>query len=476
MTSMEHPGGTVPAKVETRLGTLEYEWGYPTAETTRKLFDEIDFQRAVQAYMWAYPVVSFESIQTAAKRDIGTDLNELAIADNFLDPRSVWFTANDTTVYAVAAIDLAQAGPVVIDIPPGALVGLIDDYWQRNLTDVGLPGPDGDKGGKYLMLPPDYAGEVPGDGYHVLHGTMNNYSFMIRGIVMKRDVPDAVQRVKQVRIYPWSERAQPKPTKFVSMSGVEIDTTPPGGLEFWEILSGFINHNPVQERDRFFMAMLKPLGIEKDQPFAPDARQRALLEEAATLGDAMGRSILFDAPKRISGATMFPGTQWEWSTLLDSSGEAESFSQLDERLGYTYGAIYTSPFIGTRHAGPGSTYVQAFKDKDRNRLDGSRSYRLHVPANTPATAFWSLTLYDTGTRSMVQSPSNDAAHSSYDDDLKKDADGSIDLYFGPQAPSGGESNWLETVPGSGFYPMFRFYTPTAPLFDGTWSLPDIELT
>ena len=117
-------------------------------------------------------------------------------------------------------------------------------------------------------------------------------------------------------------------------------------------------------------------------------------------------------PQRISGATMFPGTLWEWSTLLDSSGEAESFSQLDERLGYTYGAIYTSPFIGTRHAGPGSTYVQAFKDKDGNRLDGSRSYRLHVPANTPATAFWSLTLYDTGTRSMVQSPSNDAAHSS----------------------------------------------------------------
>ena len=116
------------------------------------------------------------------------------------------------------------------------------------------------------------------------------------------------------------------------------------------------------------------------------------------------------------------------------------------------------------------------KDKDGNRLDGSRSYRLHVPANTPATAFWSLTLYDTGTRSMVQSPSNDAAHSSYDDDLKKNADGSIDLYFGPQAPSGGESNWLETVPGSGFYPMFRFCTPTAPLFDGTWSLPDIELT
>jgi hypothetical protein len=459
--------------VETRIGTLEYESGYPTAETTRKLFDEIDFQRAVQAYMWAYPAVSFESIQIATKRDLGLDINEFGIYDNFVDPTSVWLTANDTTVYAVTAIDLAQSGPVVIEIPPGAIVGLIDDYWQRSVTDVGLPGPDGDKGGKFLLLPPDHHGDVPGDGYHVLHGTMNNYSCMVRGIVMNGDVPDAVQRVHQLRIYPWSEREQPKPTKIVSISGREIDTTPPGGLEFWARLSGFINNNPVQERDRFFMAMLKPLGIEKGKPFEPDARQRAILEEAAVLGDAMGRTMLFDGHERISGANAFPGTHWDWVTLVSPKQEADSYSQLDERLHYTYGAIYTSPFIGTKHAGPGSTYVQAFKDKDGNRLDGAKSYRLRVPANAPAVAFWSLTLYDTGTRSMVQSPTNDAAHSSYDD-LKTNADGSIDLRFGPQKPASENGNWLQTVPGRGFYPMFRFYTPKEGLFDGTWALPDVE--
>jgi hypothetical protein len=459
MTVTEHK---TPASVETRLGTLDYESGYPTAETTRKLYDEMDFQRAVQSYLWAYPAVSFESIQIASKEAFGTDFNDLGIADNFVDPRSIWLTANDTTIYAVAAIDLAQAGPVVIEVPPGATVGIINDYWQRSVTDVGLPGPDGDEDG-----------EVPSDGYHVLQGTMNNHSFMIRGIVVNGDVPDAVQRVKKLRIYPWSERAQPKPTKFVSISGVEIDTTPPDGLEFWARLSGFINNNPVQERDRFFMAMLKPLGIEKDQPFEPDARQRAILEEAAALGDAMGRTMLFDGHLRISGANAFPGTHWDWVTLVSPHQETDAYSQLDERLHYTYGAIYTSPFIGTKHAGPGSTYVQAFKDKDGNRLDGGKSYRLHVPANAPAAAFWSLTLYDTATRSMVQSPSNDAAHSSYDD-LKKNEDGSIDLYFGPHAPEGEDMNWLETVPGGGFYPMFRFYTPTESLFDGTWALPDVE--
>jgi hypothetical protein len=279
--------------------------------------------------------------------------------------------------------------------------------------------------------------------------------------------------VKQLHIYPWTEREHPKPAKFVSISGVEIDTSPPGGLEFWARLSAFINNNPVQERDRFLMAMLKPLGIEKDRPFAPDARQRAILEEAAVLGDAMGRTMLFDGHQRIAGANAFPGTHWDWVTLVSPKQESDHYSQLDERLHYTYGAIYTSPFIGTKHAGPGSTYVQAFKDKDGNRLDGGKSYRLNVPANAPAVAFWSLTLYDTGTRSMVQSPSNDAAHSSYDD-LKVNADGSIDFHFGPQAVEDEEINWLQTVPGRGFYPMVRFYTPKEGLFDGTWALLDVE--
>lgn len=159
---------------------------------------------------------------------------------------------------------------------------------------------------------------------------------------------------------------------------------------------------------------------------------------------------------------------------MDADQESDTYSQLDERLHYFYGAIYMSPAIGRKNAGPGSTYVQAFKDEDGNRLDGGKSYRLHVPANAPVSAFWSLTLYDSGTRSMIQNRSNHSARSSYDT-LKTKADGSVDLYFGPKAPAGGESNWIETVPGKGFYPFFRFYGPKESLFDGTWKLPDVEL-
>jgi hypothetical protein len=231
---------------------------------------------------------------------------------------------------------------------------------------------------------------------------------------VNNDIPDAVQRVKKVRIYPWSERENPKANTFISISGKVINTLPPSGIEFWARLSTFINNNPVQERDRFFMAMIKPLGIEKGKPFQPDARQRAILEDAARIGDAMARTMLFDAEQRISGANAFSGTNWNWVVLVRPDQETDTYSQLDERLHYTYGAIYTSPFIGTKKAGPGSTYIQAFKDKDGNRLDGGKSYRLHLPANVPVSSFWSLTLYDTATRSMIHNPRNDSALSSYD--------------------------------------------------------------
>lgn len=471
---------TTADSVKTRLGDLKFEQGYPTEETTRKVFDELDYQRAVQAYLWAYPAVSFESIRLGVKHDLGADLNDLVIADNYADPKGLWLTANDTTIYALSNVDLGQAGPVVVEIPPGMIVGLIDDFWQRSITDVGLPGPDGPRGGKFLLLPPGYKGQIPQTGYHLLHGTSNNYNIMVRGIVQNDGKDAAVANVKQVRIHPLSESSNPKPNKFVSMSGKAVNTLPPVGMAYWERLSSYINNNPVQERDLFFMGMLKPLGIEKGKAFKPDARQRAILEDAATLGDAMGRAMLFEGPDRFHkvgeglGVEPFPGTKWHWVFQVNPVQQTGDYGQIDERLHYTYGAIYTTPALGVMKAGPGGNYVQAFKDKDGNPLEGGKNYRLHVPANAPAEQFWSLTAYDTATRSMLQNPGNDAARSSLDK-LKTNEDGSLELYFGPKAPAGQEANWIETVPGKGFYLMMRFYTPKAGLFDGTWRLADIEV-
>ena len=324
---------------------LRYESGFPTPETSRKLFDEMDFQRAVQAYLWGYPAVSFESIRLTAKQDLGIDFNDLGIADNFVYPKSVWLTANDTTIYAFVNIDVA-GGPIVIEIPPGAIVGLLDDFWQHSLADVGLPGPDAGNGGKFLLLPPGYDGDVP-SGYYELRATMHNHNLLVRGIIVDNDGADAVARIRNVKVYPWSESEDPKPNRFVSISGKLIDTTPPGGLEYWTRLAAVIDNNPVQEHDRFFMAMLKPLGIENDQPFKPDARQQATLEDAAVLGDAMARNVMYEGAQRETGVTAFPGTQWDWVFCVKPSQETETYSQLDERLQYTYGAIYLSPALGS---------------------------------------------------------------------------------------------------------------------------------
>jgi hypothetical protein len=371
---------------------------------------------------------------------------------------------------------------MVVDLPPGAFVGIVDDFWQRSLADLGLTGPDAGKGGKYLIVPPGYSGATPQTGYYLLQATMNNNNVLIRGLVQNNDKDAAVADVKRTKIYPLSESSNPKPNKFSTMSGKFADTLPPLGMGYWERLSAVINNNPVQARDLFFMAMLKPLGIEKGKDFKPDTRQRAILEEAARIGDAMGRVMLFEGPDRFRqvgeglGVEPFAGTKWHWVFQSNPLQQTATYGQIDERLHYTYGAIYTSPALGIMKPGPGGNYMQVFKDKDGNHFDGGKSYRMHVPANPPAAAFWSLTLYDTATRSMIQNAANDSARSGLDK-LKTNADGSLDLYFGPagSAPKGLEANWIETVPGKGFYPMFRIYAPKAGLFDGTWKLPDVEV-
>jgi hypothetical protein len=348
---------------------------------------------------------------------------------------------------------------------------MVDDFWFRSVTEVGRTGPDGGKGGKFLLVPPDYKGDVPTQGYFVMQATMNNNNILVRGLVQGDDVAEAVAMTKKVRLYPYSQRENPKPNRTFSASGKAIDSLEPEGLDYWKRLSDVINNNPVHERDRFFMAMLKPLGIEKGKPFAPDERQKKILEEGARVGKAMAAANSFEP--RLQGANWYPGTNWMSSVLLDPTQESKDYSQLDERLHWFFIATYMNPHMAQTAPGPGSVYIQTFKDKGGQWLDGAKNYRLRVPANAPAKDFWSITVYDTKTRSMIQNAANKAALTSRDK-LTLNGDGSVDLWFGPEAPKGFEGNWVDTRPSKGFFVWFRSYTPTAAFFDKSWSLPDIE--
>lgn len=448
----------------------EFQQGYPAdREAVQRLYDEMDLQRATQAYLWSFPAVSFQSMYEGSKA-AGVSWNDMLIADRFANSNSLVLTANTTTIYAQCNLTLKD-GPMVIEVPKAPFVGMVDDFWQRSLTDMGLTGPDKAKGAKYLFVPPGYTGEIPSEGYILIRATQNSLNFMIRGLVQGDDIAGTVAAMKQTKVYPYSARSNPKPNNWYSVSDNSVDTLPPQGLAYWQRLANFINENPVEERDRFFMAMLKPLGIEKGKPFDPDERQKEILIEGAKLGDAMARVTLFDP--RIEGAQVWPERTWKWAVLLKPDQRDEFYEQLDERLHWFYGAIYMTPAMALRQAGPGSQYIQTFVDRDHDWLDGAQSYRLRIPANAPAKDFWSITLYDSETRSLVQNRSTIPAISSYDK-LKANADGSVDLYFGPNAPKGLESNWIETLPGKGFFVWFRVYHPTEGLFDGSWKLNDVE--
>jgi hypothetical protein len=456
--------------VDTRIGKIELQNGYPTDDSITKLYDELDFQRAVQAYIWATPAVALDALRIANERDWGVDYNEVGIVNKFTSPAVLALTGNTTTIYAASFVDLEQNGPVVIESPAGAY-GVIDDYWQRPILEIGPFGPDKGKGGKLLIVPPGYQGEVSKD-YIIARSPTNRVIYLVRGLVKDGDVKAAVDTLSKIRIYPRTRDSNPPETRIFMAGDKGMDSIAPNGLEYWERLAVILDREPVEPRDRFFHAMLRPLGIEKGKPFKPDDRQKRILTDAAKVGFLMAQTISM-AP-RLGNAEAYPGTHWEWVLTLNPSQEAENYSQLDERTDYTFEAITIAEGMVKPIVGAGSQYMSAARDSTGAWLDGGKRYRLRVPANVPVKDFWSLTVYDNMTRSMVQTDTNKPALSSYDK-LEANEDGTIDLYFGPDAPEGVEKNWVKTLPGKGWFAYFRWYGPTQPFFDQSWKLPDIEL-
>jgi hypothetical protein len=458
--------------LNTRIGSIELQNDYPSQSSVAKLYDELDFQRAVQAYIWATPIVSLDALRLANKADWGVDYNTVGVADRYTGPEVEGLTANDTTIYAAIFVDLSRDGPVVIDSPAGAY-GVIDDYWQRPVVDIGPFGPDKGQGGKFLIVPSGYQQPLPENGYFIAQALTNRVMYLGRGLVEEGRIQAAVDTLKKIRVYPLSQSASPPATNVVLSAGRPLRSIPPRGYEYWERLADIIAREPVEPRDRFFHAMLKPLGIEKGKSFVPDERQKSILTEAAEVGFRMAQTISM-AP-RLTNAVGYSGTRWEWVLTLNPDQEAETFSQLDERTDYTFEAITIAAGMIEPIVGAGSQYMSAAKDKSGEWLDGSKNYRLRVPPDVPVKEFWAVTVYDNMTRSMIQTDTKKAGVSSHDK-LTSNDDGSIDVYFGPTAPIGNESNWIKTLPRKGWFAYFRWYGPTQKFFDQTWALPDIETT
>jgi hypothetical protein len=460
--------GATTGTVQTRIGPIELDKGLPAnAKAADKIFAELDFQRACQLYIWGVPIVGFEEWQKAHREVFGGSDTDLVVYQNYKDKLGI-LTANATTPYIIGFPDLARTGPLVIDYPAGPTAGGVIDFWQRPVVDMGQSGPDKGKGAKYLIVGPGQT--VPADikGYIVLKSPTLNIFAGFRAL--EPDPVKARALVKKVHMYPYAQRNNPPPTRMILAEGKPYSQVPPRGMKYWESLNDAIQKEPVETRDRFFMSMLKPLGIEKGQPFKPTEAQIKLLTDGAMVGELMAMDMSFN--KRFDNAYYRPDSKWAYVIMFDPTQETKNYSQLDERNDYFYEAVTSTKGMVSKTPGVGQAYLGAYKDKNDQWFDGGKLYKLHVPADVPAKQFWSLTVYDTYDRVLIDNKEGVADKSSIMD-LVRNADGTTDLYIGPKAPAGFEKNWIPSVPGKAWFAYFRLYGPEKPYFDRSWKLPDI---
>ncbi len=461
-----------PESTETRLGTLRFTDGLPNDETVKAVYDNLDFMRAVQVFLDAMPMASLRAMCDGLA-NVGAPSQVVPLTEGLLNARSILLTGNTTVVYAIPCIDLSD-GPIVFDAPPG-LLGLADDASFKYVTDIGAAGPDGGEGGKYLFLPPGYEGEVPEEGYFVFRSPSNLMWVPQRAFVDEAGSQAAADRLKQgLRIYHYADRENPPETKFLNISDVKVNTLHPVDGSYFRLIHEAIQTEPASAFDPALLGNLAALGIRKGEPFAPDARMQAIFEEAAAIGDATARSIVF-APRNVD-AFVYDDRQWKW-VFLGGSHEfmADGIKLHDAQTLFHFYATGITPAMVAAPVGSGTQYAYAERDSEGRFLDGSKTYRIDLPSPVPMNQFWSFTVYDNQTRSMLETDQREAGVDSLAPDLVANEDGSYTVWFGPEPPEGKEGNWVQTMPGKGWNTYFRLYGPLEPWFDKTWKLGDFEL-
>jgi hypothetical protein len=472
LTACEQPKPAPPAEFNaSESSNYAFALGYPSEESAQRARDDSDINRAIQAYRFWYPTVSAEGI-FQGNRDLGL-LDNVAGGIAAAGPRTIAFTANSDTPYASAAIDVSQS-PMVIEIPAGPFIGLVDDHNQTWVADLGLPGPNAGKGDKIVILPPDFKGPDP-RGFKAYHTETFKQLLAVRALPVNGDQQTAIAALTKIKVYPLNA-----PNKLMTWTNTTEKNLNANclrwedNMQFWQVLSRIVNEEPVSSRYPAMSGMLAAIGIQKGKPFHPDGRMTTILKITARAGrDRMLVSAFAsDRPDRFA----WPDRKWEWAGLVPNTTQFETPMGLDleARERWFIQAIVTSPAMFRRTEGAGSLYWFGDRDSSGAFLDGGKSYKLSIPQPVPNKLFWSVTAYDAQTRSEVQTDQDKAALRSMFELKNVSTSQPTDLYFGPTAPTRHEGQWIKTAPGHGWFAYIRIYGPEKAAFDGSWKPGDFE--
>ena len=474
------------------LANLPFKENAPTKETAKRLSDELLFQRATQTYLWALPLINTLGMKEGSEKIFGAGYNVLPVWKKRLDAKTLVTTPNSDVIYAMSYLDLGKDGPMVFEAPP-MLQGILQDFWQRPIPvdggkfagDVGLPGPDAGKGGKFLILPPGYKGKVP-DGYYVYRSGTNNVFVFLRAFYQDpKDLSPPVKLMEQVKFYPLGKKESAKPMKYPNASGVPANLLPVSDGSVFDQLKRLVDSEDANLASPDGLGMLASIGIGRNQPFKPDASTRAILDRAAKTAYKMSRVIGFKESLNDGSIQMYSDRRWvnpldnvtppgPRNTIdLAWKNVAGGNLDLDARIWYFTNYYSLSPGMVSKIPGKGAMYMVGFTDSKGALLSGGSNYRLKLPANIPAANFWSLTLYEAENGSGLANGQPFPSLGSRDKPVQN-ADGSTDLYLGPKAPAGKESNWMATVPGKGYFAVLRLYGPTEAAMKKAWKPGDLE--
>tara|TARA_Y100001934_G_scaffold11775_1_gene14893 strand:+ start:2756 stop:4267 length:1512 start_codon:yes stop_codon:yes gene_type:complete len=467
-----------PDSVETSIGTLNFFDGLPDEETVTKVYDNLDRVRATQIFLDMVPLASIEGLRRGME-SVGVDAShKILLYNDLMDSNSLFLTGNTDTIYAIGMLDLQRDGATVVEIPPGAGPGTVNDAYFRFVIDMGAPGPDRGKGGKYLILPPGYEGEVPEGYFSVESPTYVNW-LPLRGFLVDGKTDAAVDMwTNGLKIYPLSRKDNPPQLEVVNGTGIVMNTVHANDETFFEEIAEVIQREPLEFLDDELRGNLASIGIEKGKEFAPDARMRAILKDGVAIANATARALAF-RPR--SETIYIYGEESAWFTAFDGGSyqwllnDGKGGRNRDARTVFFYIATVNTPAMVLQMIGAGSQYALAALDSRGRYLDGAKDYQITIPGDVPAKDFWSLVVYDPQTRSMLQTDQPyPSKNNERNRDLVKNDDGSTTIWFGPKVPKGKEANWIQTVPGKGWFICLRLYGPLEPWFKQTWRPGEIE--